>query len=135
MENSFRFLGFKKMIKSGQLRECPTCRHLTLKEKGLCNIIECAKCGIWWNWRTREQGHNGKDMKNRARMNGTLWEPGKTKFEKKKIRLIIPDDFCLGELRYQQELERKNPKAFRALLERNGIKYDPNYIRGGWNDE
>ena len=70
-------LDFKKMIQAGTLRECPTCRHLTLKEKGLCNIIECAKCGIWWNWRTQEQGHNGKDMKQRARMNGTLWEPGK----------------------------------------------------------
>ena len=34
------------MIKSGKLRECPTCRHLTLKEKGLCNVIECAKCGV-----------------------------------------------------------------------------------------
>jgi hypothetical protein len=65
------------MIKTGQLRECPTCRLLTLKEKGLCNVIECAKCGIWWNWRTKEQGHNGKDLKQKARMNGTLWEPGR----------------------------------------------------------
>ena len=65
------------MIQSGQIRECPTCRHLTLKEKGLCNIIECAKCGIWWNWNTREQGHNGSDLKRRARINGTLWEPGR----------------------------------------------------------
>ncbi|CAF2695270.1 unnamed protein product [Rotaria sp. Silwood2] len=108
-------LAFKKMIKSGELRECPTCRHLTLKEKGVCNVIECAKCGIWWNWRTKEQGHNGRDLKQRARMNGTLWEP--------------------GELRYQQELEARNPKEFKALLERNGIKYDPNYIRGGWMNQ
>ncbi|CAF3439057.1 unnamed protein product [Rotaria sp. Silwood1] len=106
---------FKKMIQSGELRECPTCRHLTLKEKGVCNVIECAKCGIWWNWRTKEQGHNGRDLKQRARMNGTLWEA--------------------GELRYQQELEARNPKEFKALLERNGIKYDPNYIRGGWLDQ
>ncbi|CAF1122334.1 unnamed protein product [Rotaria sordida] len=108
-------IAFKQMIQSGQLRECPTCRLLTLKEKGLCNVIECAKCGIWWNWRTREQGHSGKDLKQRARMNGTLWEP--------------------GELRYQQELERNNPTEFKALLERNGVKYDPNYIRGGWNED
>ncbi len=118
------------MIKTGQLRECPTCRHLTLKEKGLCNIIECAKCGIWWNWRTNEQGHNGKDLKQRARMNGTLWEPGK-----KKNNKFHNAFFLVGELRYQQELQQRNPKAFKALLERNGIKYDPNYIRGGWNDQ
>lgn len=30
-----------------------------------------------------------------------------------------------GELRYQQNLQRKDPAAFKALLERNGIKYDP----------
>jgi len=71
-------LAFKQMIQSGQLRECPTCRHLTLKEKGLCNVIECVKCGIWWNWRTREQGHDGKDLKQKARMNGTLWEAGRS---------------------------------------------------------
>ncbi|CAF3865774.1 unnamed protein product [Adineta steineri] len=102
-------IDFKKMIQTGQLRECPTCRHLTLKEKGVCNVIECAKCGIWWNWNTREQGHNGTDLKNRARMNGTLWEP--------------------GELYYQQQLEVNNPEEFKALLERNGITYDPNYVR------
>ncbi|CAF1325124.1 unnamed protein product, partial [Adineta ricciae] len=95
--------GFQQMIQSGQIRECPTCRHLTLKEKGLCNIIECAKCGIWWNWNTREQGHNGSDLKQRARINGTLWEP--------------------GELRYQRDLERNNPEEFKALLERNDKMY------------
>ena len=65
------------MVQTGQLRECPTCHLLTMKEKGLCNVIECTKCGIWWNWRTREQGHSEKDLKQRARMSGTLWEPGK----------------------------------------------------------
>ena len=48
---------------------------------------------------------------------------------------LISSSFLSGELRYQQELERSNPKAFRALLERNGIKYDPNYVRGGWNGD
>lgn len=27
-------------------------------------------------------------------------------------------------------LERSNPEEFRKLLERNGMKYDPNYVRG-----
>lgn len=43
--------------------------------------------------------------------------------------------FLSGELRFQQDLERNNPKAFRALLERNGVEYNPNYVRGGWNDD
>jgi hypothetical protein len=124
-------LEFKKMIQSGQLRECPSCRHLTMKEKGLCNVIECAKCGIWWNWKTKEQGHNGKDLKQRARMNGSLWEPGKF-LQNFILSLIV---LFSGELQYQQQLERNNPKEFKALLERNGVKYDPNYVRGGWNDE
>ncbi len=119
------------MIQSGQLRECPSCRHLTMKEKGLCNVIECAKCGIWWNWKTKEQGHNGKDLKQRARMNGSLWEPGKF-LQNFILSLIV---LFSGELQYQQQLERNNPKEFKALLERNGVKYDPNYVRGGWNDE
>jgi hypothetical protein len=67
---------FKDMIRLGTLRERPACRQLTLKEKGVCNVIECVKCGVWWNWRTREQGHSEKDLKHRSRMNNTLWEPG-----------------------------------------------------------
>jgi hypothetical protein len=38
----------------------------------------------------------------------------------------------LGELSYQQELQRSNLPEFIALLERNGVTYDPNYVRGGW---
>lgn len=101
---------FQKMVTAGTLRECPSCRHLTMKEKGICNIIHCAKCGIWWNWRTKEQGYSERDMKQRARGQGTLWER--------------------GELDYQRRLEREKPDEFKALLERNGIKYDPNYRRG-----
>jgi hypothetical protein len=70
-------VAFKEMIQSGELRACPACRHWTFKEKGICNVIECAKCGVWWNWRTKEQGRNGKKMKFKARLSGTLWEPGK----------------------------------------------------------
>jgi len=101
---------FKKMIQEGTLRPCPKCQHMTLKEFGVCNVIECAKCGIWWNWRNRETGSTSSELKNRARGNGTLWEA--------------------GELAFQQKLEQSDPKKFRALLERNGVKYDPKYTRG-----
>jgi len=84
---------------------------MTLKEYGVCNVIECAKCGIWWNWRTRETGRTSRELKDRARSHGTLWEA--------------------GELEFQQKLERSNHAAFVGLLERNGIKWDPNYHRGG----
>jgi hypothetical protein len=86
------------------------CKLLTLKEKGLCNIIQCSKCGIVWNWRTKETGKTINELKQRARNNGSLWEP--------------------GELHFQQKLQRDNPKEFKALLERNGIQYDPSYVRG-----
>jgi hypothetical protein len=101
---------FQKMVKAGTVRPCPKCKDMTMKEKGLCNIIQCSKCNVWWNWRTRETGNSSEDLKQRARGNGSLWEP--------------------GELQYQMELERKDPKAFRDFLERNGIPYDPNYRRG-----
>jgi len=35
-----------------------------------------------------------------------------------------------GELAYQQRLQRDNLPAFIELLARNGIAYDPNYVRG-----
>eukprot|EP00479_Gromia_sphaerica_P013120 TRINITY_DN717_c0_g1_i1.p1 TRINITY_DN717_c0_g1~~TRINITY_DN717_c0_g1_i1.p1 ORF type:complete len:55 (+),score=3.84 TRINITY_DN717_c0_g1_i1:30-167(+) len=43
-------------------------------------------------------------------MHGSLWEP--------------------GELQYQLNLQPSDPTAFKDLLERNGIKYDPNFVRG-----
>lgn len=102
--------GFQDMIKNGMIRLCPKCKLPTMKDKGMCNIMHCAKCGIYWNWQTLETGNSTKELKNRARSNGTLWEP--------------------GELRYQQELQRSNLPEFIKLLERNGIKYDANYVRG-----
>jgi hypothetical protein len=101
---------FKKMIAEGKLRPCPSCALLTLKEYGICNVIQCAKCGVWWNWRTRETGRDSHELKERARMAGALWEP--------------------GELHFQMDLQRRNPEEFRRLLERAGIRYDPNYVRG-----
>lgn len=100
----------QELIRNGSMRKCPKCEDLTMKDKGICNVIQCGKCKIWWNWKTRETGNSQREMKNRARMNGTLWEP--------------------GELAYQQRLQRTDPAAFALLLERNGIKYDPNYRRG-----
>ena len=43
-------------------------------------------------------------------MNGTMWEP--------------------GELHYQLKLQREDPEAFKQLLKRNGIEFNPNYVRG-----
>jgi len=101
---------FKKMITEGKLRTCPKCNHLTMKEYGVCNVIECMKCAIWWNWKTRETGRSSRELKEKARGNGTLWEA--------------------GELAYQQKLEQSNPEEFKRLLERSGIQYNPNYVRG-----
>jgi len=76
----------------------------------VCNVINCATCNCWWNWRSGEVGRSSAELKQRARMAGTLWEP--------------------GELAYQQGLQRSDPGAFKALLERNGVEYNPNYVRG-----
>ena len=101
---------FGELFKNGTMRKCPKCEWPTMKDKGMCNIMQCARCSIYWNWRTRETANNSKDLKNRARNRATLWEP--------------------GELQYQQKLERENLPEFIALLAKNGIKYDPNYNRG-----
>jgi len=92
------------------MRRCPKCEFPTLKDKGICNVIQCSSCSIWWNWASRVTGNTSAELKNRARRDGTLWQP--------------------GELDYQRRLERENLPEFIALLARNGIKYDPNYRRG-----
>jgi hypothetical protein len=99
-----------KMLAEGVMRKCPSCKLVTMKEFGVCNVIQCEKCSIWWNWRSRETGRNSRELKQKARMSGTLWEP--------------------GELDYQRTLESSDPTAFKSLLERNGVAYDPNYRRG-----
>eukprot|EP00937_MAST-01D_sp_MAST-1D-sp2_P003292 g3292.t1 len=99
-----------KMVAAGTMRGCPACRAMAFKEKGVCNVINCAQCGIWWNWRTLETGRSSRELKDRARASGTLWEP--------------------GELAFQQKLQRTDLPAFKALLERNGVRYDPRYVRG-----
>merc|ERR1719445_934148 len=102
--------GFKEMLKSGKIRKCPKCEMAHMEDKGLCNVLQCGKCKIWWNWRSREMHNTQKGLKQIARQNRTLWEP--------------------GELEYQMKLQRDDPAAFKHLLESNGIKYDPNYRRG-----
>ena len=44
---------FKAMISAGTLRNCPACAHWTMKEKGICNVLECAKCGVCTHRSTR----------------------------------------------------------------------------------
>ena len=101
---------FSSLLKSGEMRKCPKCEWPTMKDYGLCNIMHCGHCSIYWNWRTKEIANNSKELKYRARSNGTMWEP--------------------GELAYQSRLQRDNLPEFIKLLQRNGIKYDPNYRRG-----
>jgi len=102
--------GFAALIESGFMRDCPKCHHYTTKDFGMCNVMQCAACQIWWNWESKDYGDTMAAVKNRARANGSLWQP--------------------GELQYQLNLEARDPQAFRALLARNGIKYDPNFARG-----
>jgi len=98
------------MIESGALRPCPQCTALNMKDYGLCNVLQCHACQIWWNWESRATGSSSQQLKDLARRTGTMWMP--------------------GELQYQQKLQREDPTAFKDLLARNGIEYNPNYIRG-----
>lgn len=98
------------MIESGALRPCPQCTALNMKDYGLCNVLQCHACQIWWNWESRATGSSSQQLKDLARRTGTMWMP--------------------GELQYQQKLQREDPAAFKDLLARNGIEYNPNYIRG-----
>ena len=100
----------QRMLQDGTMRKCPKCQLLTMKEFGVCNVIQCEQCSIWWNWSTRDTGRSSHELKQKARMHGTLWEP--------------------GELDYQRTLERKDPEGFKNLLKRNGVTYNPNYRRG-----
>ncbi|ETO14500.1 hypothetical protein RFI_22860 [Reticulomyxa filosa] len=102
--------GFNEMLKEGKIRLCPACKFPHMKDYGLCNVLQCGKCNMWWNWRTLEFAKTSKELKDKARAERTLWEP--------------------GELEYQMKLEKENPEAFKELLKRNGIEYNPNYARG-----
>eukprot|EP00479_Gromia_sphaerica_P008383 TRINITY_DN3156_c0_g1_i1.p1 TRINITY_DN3156_c0_g1~~TRINITY_DN3156_c0_g1_i1.p1 ORF type:complete len:255 (-),score=36.38 TRINITY_DN3156_c0_g1_i1:209-973(-) len=56
--------GFQKMVKEGVIRLCPTCKHPAMKDYGMCNIMECGKCGVWWNWKTYATGKSYSSLKN-----------------------------------------------------------------------
>ena len=71
------------MMREGKLRDCPKCKMLTLKEYGICNVIHCHGCSVWWNWRTRETGRSSQELKDRARRTGSLWEAGELAFQQK----------------------------------------------------
>lgn len=77
----------------------------------MCNVINCGKCGVWWNFITLCTGRSSDELKALARSDGTLWNP--------------------GELEFQTQLQHTNLPAFIALLERNGQSYNPHYRRGG----
>ena len=47
----------EQMVRDGTLRGCPQCGMLTMKEYGICNVIQCERCSIWWNWRSKEASH------------------------------------------------------------------------------
>jgi hypothetical protein len=46
------------MVAEGTLRPCPKCALLTMKEYGICNVIVCERCSIWWNWTSNETGNS-----------------------------------------------------------------------------
>jgi len=35
----------KEMIRTGKMRLCPKCKHPAMKDYGICNVIQCARCG------------------------------------------------------------------------------------------
>jgi hypothetical protein len=98
------------MLDAGTLRPCPQCDALNMKDYGLCNVLQCHTCQIWWNWESRATGKSAQALKDLARRTGTMWLP--------------------GELQYNTTLQRTNLPAFIDLLKRNGVEYDPNFVRG-----
>merc|ERR1719445_1298579 len=75
--------GFKAMLAAGKIRTCPKCDFAHMKDKGLCNVLQCGKCKIWWNWRTKDMANTQKGLKQIARANKTLWEPGELEYQMK----------------------------------------------------
>lgn len=110
--------GAQELIKQGVLRPCPKCATPQSKDFGMCNIMQCAKCGIWWNWRTRETGASSNDLKARARATGTMWEAGACGGLCSRALTHSSSPACTGELQYQQQLQRSDLAKFKELLRR-----------------
>ena len=74
---------------------------------------------------------------------GTLWEHGELQYQqvsnghrsqRTHIARLWNQELTLPPLFIPcaQLLQHQNPTEFKNLLERNGIKYDPHYRRGGY---
>ena len=54
---------FADMEQSGEVKRCPVCKHPHMKDYGLCNVLKCGNCMIWWNWKTYEYDKSQKALK------------------------------------------------------------------------
>ena len=100
----------QKMLDDGSMRKAPCCGQLHVKQHGVCNIIQCQACNMFFNWSSNDVGKDSKVLKQKARQANTLWQP--------------------GEQEFQANLAATDKQAFIKLLEDNGVKYDPNYVPG-----
>ena len=67
---------------------------------------------MYFNWASGDIGQDSKELKQKARTAGALWQEGEQ---------------LQG---YQANLRATNLPASIALLDSHGIKYDPNYVPG-----
>ena len=100
----------QQLIKEHQAMLCPGCGEFLLHTKGMCSLLKCPTCFLVSNVLTGESADSYSAMRDKARETDTMWSN--------------------EDLAYQQELEAKDPAAFQALLERNGVTFSATYTRG-----
>ena len=100
----------QKMLDNGSMRKSSCCGQLHHKQYGVCNVIQCQGCNMYFNWNSNDFGKDSKELKQKARDANTLWQP--------------------GEQEYQANLRATDEQAFIELLKSNGVDYDPNYVPG-----
>jgi len=100
----------QRLIDANEAMLCPKCSEFLLHQRGMCTLMKCSKCFEVSNIETGESGPSLSVMKQNARDSDTLWYP--------------------ADLDYQRQLEARDPAAFKALLESNGVKHDATYTRG-----